>query len=87
VYVASRRGSGGDLPWTYDFGANVTYLRQFGNANLRVKFAVYNLFNSERVIEVDDELESDIGFINPTYRQATGYQAPRYAQLTVSVDF
>ena len=87
VYIPARRGAGGKLPWTYDLGANVTYLRSFGDTNLRVKLAVYNLLNQERVIEVDDELEPEIGFINPTYRQGTGYQSPRYAQLTVSLDF
>ena len=34
-----------------------------------------------------DELETDIGFRNPSYREGTGYQSPRYAQLTVSLDF
>jgi len=52
-----------------------------------VKLAVYNLLNQEKVREVDDELESDIGFINPEYGQGTSYQTPRYAQLTVSVNF
>jgi hypothetical protein len=52
-----------------------------------VKLAFYNLLDQQRVIEVDDELETDIGFINPEYRQGTSYQTPRYAQLTVTVDF
>lgn len=87
IYEASPRGVGGRLPWTYNLGANVTYLHSFGSADMRVKLAVYNLLNSEKVTEVNDELESDIGFINPDYRQGTSYQTPRYAQLTVSVNF
>ncbi len=87
VYELSPRGSGGRLPWTYDVGVNVTWMRSFGEADLRVKLAVYNLLNHERVTEVDDELETDIGFINPEYRQGTSYQTPRYAQLTVSLNF
>jgi hypothetical protein len=87
VYELSPRGAGGRLPWTYDVGANLTYLQSFGDTNLRVKFAVFNLLNQERVIEVDDELESDIGFRNPSYLEGTGYQSPRYAQLTISLDF
>ena len=43
--------------------------------------------DQQRVIEVDDELESDIGFLNPTYRRGTSYQSPRYAQFTVTLDF
>jgi hypothetical protein len=87
VYMPAHRGAGGKLPWTYDLGANVTYLRDFGDTKLRVKLAIYNLLNEERVIEVDDELEPEIGFRNPTYRQGTTYQSPRYGQLTVSLDF
>jgi hypothetical protein len=87
VYELSPRAAGGRLPWTFDVGASVTYLRSFGNANMRIKFAAYNLLNQERVIEVDDELETDIGFRNPSYREGTGYQSPRYFQLTASIDF
>jgi hypothetical protein len=87
VYEHSPRGAGGRLPWTHNVGASLSYLRSFGNADLRVKLALYNIFNQERVIEVDDELESDIGFRNPSYREGTGYQTPRYGQLTVSLNF
>ena len=87
VYELSPRASGGRLPWTYDLGLNVTFLHSFGDTNLRAKLAVYNLLDQQRVTEVDDELESDIGFINPTYRRGTTYQSPRYAQFTVTLDF
>jgi hypothetical protein len=65
----------------------LSYQRSFGPAALRVKLAVYNLLNQQRKIEVDDEFERDVGFPNEAYRLGTGYQTPRYAQLTVSVDF
>ena len=40
-----------------------------------------------RVIEVDDELETEIGTINSEYRRPTAFQSPRYGQLTVTLDF
>ena len=52
-----------------------------------MKFAIYNLLNQRRTIEVDDELESEIGTINSEYGRPTGFQSPRYGQLTVSLDF
>jgi hypothetical protein len=55
--------------------------------DLSAKFAVYNLLNQQRELQVDDDLEEDIGFINPGYLQGTAYQAPRYAQFLVTVDF
>jgi hypothetical protein len=87
VYQLSPRGAGGRLPWTFDMGASITYLQSWGDTNLRVKFAVYNLLNQERVIEVDDQLEDEIGHRNTSYLEGTGYQSPRHAQLTVSLDF
>lgn len=87
TYQLRSRGSGGRTPWIFDMGASLSYQQQFAQANLRVKLAVYNLLNQQRRIEVDDEYEQDIGFKNPQYLYGTGYQSPRYAQLTVSVDF
>lgn len=87
TYQLRPRGSGGRTPWTFDLGASLTYQRSFGEADLRVKLAVYNLLNQQRRLEVDDEYEIDVGQVNEFYGLGTGYQSPRYAQLTVSVDF
>jgi hypothetical protein len=81
------RGSGGRLPWTYNLGLSVTYLRSFSDVDLRARFAVYNLLDQQRVVEVDDEFESGLGVPNADYLEGTGYQSPRYAQYTVRVYF
>jgi antitoxin (DNA-binding transcriptional repressor) of toxin-antitoxin stability system len=96
VYELSRRGGRGRMPWTYDLSASVTYLRSFGDADLRVKFAVYNLLNQQREVRVDQDLQPSVGMDedNPTqplfnefFGQGYGFQAPRYAQLVVSLTF
>jgi outer membrane receptor protein involved in Fe transport len=51
-----------------------------------VKLSVYNLFNQQRITEVDEQLDS-IPDGNPDYRIGTGYTAPRYAVLTLKLDF
>ena len=86
-YEHRGRASNGRLPWTYDLGLSLTYLKSFNDVDLRAKFAVYNLLNQQRELQVDDQFESDIGFINPEYLQGTSYQAPRFAQFLVTVDF
>ena len=86
-YEHRPRASAGNLPWTYNLGLSVTYLKSFSDVDLSAKFAVYNLLNQQRELQVDDDLEEDIGFINPGYLQGTAYQAPRYAQFLVTVDF
>jgi hypothetical protein len=85
-YELHPRGSGGRTPWTYDLGANVTYKYSFSAADLSVKLAVYNLLNEQRVVEVDDFLGS-IPDGNADYGIGTGYQSPRYALLTLKLDF
>ena len=88
VFEYRPRGSGGRLPWTFDLGANLTWQRSFGEMDLRVKFAVYNILDMQRVTEVDDELQTRLSNqLNPEYGRGTSYQSPRYGQLTVSLDF
>lgn len=87
VYEFNPRGSEGRLPWTYDLGANVAYLRDIGAAKFRVDLSVFNLLNSQRVTEVNENRQTSITQLNPFYLQGTGYQAPRYVQLRMAVDF
>ncbi len=85
-YELRPRGAGGETPWIFDLGANVTYKYAFSAANLSVKFAVYNLLNQERVVEVDDFLGS-VPNGNDDYGLGTGYQSPRFGMLTLKLDF
>jgi len=85
-YELHERGSEGRTPWIWDVGANVTFRHSFAVTQLNVKLSVYNLFNQQRRTEVDEELDS-IPDGNPDYLIGTGYQAPRYAVLTLKLDF
>lgn len=88
VFELRPRASEGTTPWIYDIGASISYLRSFGDYDLNVKFAVFNLLDQQRTIEVDEDLQTDISDeLNPTFRQSVGFQIPRYAQLTVLVEF
>ena len=87
IYVLAERGSGGRLPWTYDVGASVSYLRDIGAAKLNVTLAVFNLLNREGLNGIDEEFESEVGSRNDQYLYGTSYQSPRSAQLRVTVDF
>jgi hypothetical protein len=81
------RGSGGRLPWTYNLGLSVTYLKSFNDVDLKAKFAVYNVLDQQRTVGVNERLETSLGFINPSYLQGTSYQTPRFAQFLVTLDF
>jgi hypothetical protein len=88
VYEFKGRGKEGRTPWIFDVGATVTYKHSFSLADLRVKLAVFNLFNQQRNQQVVDQLEDDIGHINSDfYRLGESYQTPRYATLQFNLDF
>jgi hypothetical protein len=84
-YELLGRGSQGRTPWTFDVGANVSWLHSFGTADVMVKLAVYNLLNQERVLEVDESYDPTDP--DNTFGQGTAFYAPRYGQLTVQVTF
>jgi hypothetical protein len=90
VYEASPRGGFGHLGWTYNVGASISYVMPLDDkgAGVRVKLSVYNLLNQQRTVLVDQDLQTDISdSTNSTFRQPIGFQSPRYAQLTVSLNF
>jgi hypothetical protein len=90
TYELLGRGSQGRTPWTYDLSANVTWEHTFGPANMLVKLAVYNILNQERVLEVDEELDSIGADGEPghaAFLRGVTYQNPRYAQLTFALKF
>ena len=57
--------------------------------DLRLKLAVYNVLNQQRVVTVDQDYEpqDSIGTPNTMYGYGTGFQSPRYAQLTVTWNY
>ena len=87
VYSHSRRGAWGKMPFSYELGASVSYLQPVGPGNLQVKFSVFNLLNQQRKVRVDQELEPSLGERNDYFNVGYGFQSPRYAQLTVALDF
>ncbi len=87
VYAHSSRGGYGRLPWSYELGASVTWLKSFNETNLKVKFAVYNLTNQQKKLSVNQEYEGAVGSPNELFLYPESFQAPRYAQLVVSLDY
>lgn len=87
VYELRQRGAAGRTPWIYDLGANVTWRYAFAAADLRARLAIYNLFNQQRTVEVDDTLETAVGARSASYGRGTGFQSSRHALLQLSLDF
>jgi outer membrane receptor for ferrienterochelin and colicin len=84
-YELLGRGSQGRTPWVYDLGANITWQHSFGETDVMVKLAVYNLLNQERVLEVDESYRPTSE--DNSFGVGTAWFAPRYGQLILTVKF
>ncbi len=85
--VYSERGAFGRMPWVKDVGVNVTWTLPVEDIDLKARFSVYNLFNSQTVVNVHSRYESTPGTRMPFFGEGTVWQAPRYAQLVVTWNF
>ena len=87
VLQYSPRGAFGDLPWTWNVDANVTWKLPVDGIDLSARLSVFNLFNNQQVINVHQRYEADPGVVRDTFATGTRWQAPRYTQLVVTWNF
>ena len=70
------------------------YLPKFGTHKLTLQVDVFNVFNSQKVTEVDEQRDysrattSDVeGRLNLNWRRPTSYQTPRGVRFTARYEF
>ena len=85
--VYSERGAFGRMPWVKDLGLNVTWTLPVEDIDLKARFSVYNVLNSQAVVNVHSRYESTPGTRMPFFGEGTRWQSPRYAQLVVTWNF
>ena len=83
----SERGAFGRLPWVTNLGASVTWTLPVPGVDLKARFSVYNLLNSQTVINVHSRYESTPGTRMPYFGQGTNWQSPRYMNLVLTYNF
>lgn len=86
-YKYSERGAFGDLPWTYNLGATVTWTLPVEHIDLKARLSVYNLLNDQEVTNIAARYEGQPGVMRDTFGTATNWQSPRYTQLVVTWNF
>ncbi|MES5814090.1 TonB-dependent receptor [Pseudoxanthomonas sp. Soil82] len=87
VYEYSPRGAFGNLPWTYDLSANVTWTLPVEDVDMNIRFAVYNLLNDQEVINIRSRYEKQPGVYRTTFAEGTRWQSPRYGELVLTWNF
>ena len=65
----------------------MTFTPSVGDVDLKARFSVYNLLNSQTVVNVHSRYESTPGDQMPYFGQGTVWQSPRYMQLVVSYSY
>ena len=85
--VYTERGAFGRMPWVTNLGANVTWTMPVPDVDLKVRFSVYNLLNSQTTINVHSRYEGQPGTMLPHFGQGTVWQSPRYMQLVVTYNY
>ena len=85
------RGSAGRLDWLYEFDLSLTYRRELGDGDLSVKATVFNLFNFDTPLSVNEVAQitqTDNSFAaNPDWNTATSLQSNRTVSLVVRYQF
>jgi hypothetical protein len=81
------RGSRGRLPWTYQLSLSAEYRPSFFNHDLSLKMDVFNLFNQQRVQNIDETYQTADGPLSPTYGRPLSFSTPRSVRLTARYDF
>jgi len=85
------RGSAGNLDWLYEVDLSLTYLTSVAGGDLTVKGTIYNLFNFDtplRVNEVAQVTNTDGSFsANPEWGVATRLQDNRTVSFVVRYEF
>lgn len=79
--VPSKRGTAGQLPANMRVDTNVMH-RPALWPGLALKLDVFNLFNKQTVLAVDEISNNDDGTVAATYGRVVGYSAPRSVRLT-----
>ena len=85
------RGSAGRLDWLYELDLSVTYATTIKGGDLTVKGTIYNLFNFDTPITVNEvaQITNTNGSFaaNPDWNTATELQTNRTASLVVRYSF
>jgi hypothetical protein len=85
--VDAPRGSRGRLPWTYQLALNAEWRPAMFDHNFSLKADVFNVFNQQRVQNIDETYRTADDTPSPTYGRALSYSAPRSFRLTARYDF
>lgn len=85
-----QRGTSGRTDWNYTFDFGAAYTPNWANGHVTFKLDVFNLFNSQTALAVNEVSEkgsaSSFSY-SPNYGLASQFQTPRAARIAVYYNF
>ena len=81
------RGSGGRTPAIWNIDVGTKYVMEMGDSILTLRADIFNLFDVDKVTQIDEVADEESGVAAATFRLPTQFQAPRTVRLGVTWDF
>jgi hypothetical protein len=79
--VPAPRGTMGRYGWTKSLDMNLAYKPKMFDG-LKLQVDVFNVFNSQSIIKLNEQYNSGSGGISTTYNTVSGYYSPRSVRLS-----
>jgi outer membrane receptor protein involved in Fe transport len=87
VFKQTPMGGFGRMPWTFDWGASVTWTIPVQEVDLKVRLSVNNLLNKQTTVRVRTRYEVTPGVYRETFGEGSNWTAPRSASLVLTYNF
>ena len=81
------RGCGGTIPDTWALDMSARYELRAAGGDWYARLDVFNLFDNQGVVQVEDVAEDEHFLANPNYLEVRYYQPPRTIRFGVGVSF
>ncbi len=81
------RGTAGRTEWTYQVDLSIAYKPIWADGRLKLQADIFNLFDSQRFTEVNENFEGEGREPTLRYRFPTTIQEPRYFRFSVNYEW
>jgi hypothetical protein len=82
-----QRGSLGRTPSTWNIDLGTKYVMEMGNSILTLRADVFNLLDSDKMIQIDEVADEESGVAAATFGVPRYFQSPRTFRLGLTWDF
>ena len=86
-WVYMPRGTYGRTDWVNRLDLAAIYNMDIEGVDVQLRAEIFNVLEGESVTYYEEDLEQNLGELDPTFGAASQWQTPRHVQLSASVKF